>query len=533
MRDASVGNNDKIKKILIVGGGTSGWLTAGYLNSAFGDKIEVTLLESSTVTTIGVGEATIPTIKTTMEFIGYKPEEWLPEVNGTFKSAIKFSGWSDSTAKGKESYYYHTFYDRPESSAMPFDSPWFLGFGMNIPLYHYCLKKKFEGSDDQIASYYNPLVQLCENNQSPCSHSDPSLNLKSAYHMDAGLMGKFLREKLTARGVINVVDHLVEVNKNEDGFIKSVSTKGGREIEADLFIDCSGFKGLLINEAMGAEFKSYNDSLLCNSAVAISAKNNPEVDGITPYTKATAINSGWVWDIPLFNRNGCGYVYSNDFINSDGAESELREFLGARCNDMPANHIKMRVGKTITPWVKNCVAIGLSSCFIEPLESTGILLTELGVASLISTFPDKSFCQGNIDRYNSIINKTYDEVKDFIILHYILSKRDDTPFWRAVTNETVVPDSLKEKLEGFESALPVFHELQTDIFAASSYIQILDGYGATPKRPYPLLEQIGYEQGEIALREAKKNIEFMIKNMPDHYEYIKELHNKAGLNKAA
>lgn len=519
-------DSNKIKKILIVGGGTSGWLTAGFLNKALGDSIKITLLESSDVGTIGVGEATVPTLRTTMEYIGFKEDEWLPEVNGTFKSAIKFVNWDHNPEKDNDHYYWHPFAERPEVMAHPYDSPWFIAFGHGVSLFHYALKKRLLGDSNPIVGMYNPLVSLCENKQSPKRLTEKESGIRTAYHMDAGLLTQFLRKKLTARGINNIIDHMVNINKNDEGFIQSITTKGGQTIDADLFIDCTGFKGLLINESMGAPFESHNDSLLCNSAVAISSKNNPEADGISPYTTATALSSGWIWDIPLFNRSGCGYVYSDEFINKEQAETELREFLGDRCNDSKANHIKMRVGKTLTPWVKNCVAIGLSSCFIEPLESTGIMLTELGAALLVSQFPDKSFNQGQIDTYNNMIRKSYDEVKDFIIMHYVLSKRNDTPFWRAVQSKTFVPDSLKMKMDGFSGSLPTLDSIQVDVFPASSYVAVLDGYGHIPKEPYPLLEQIGYEHGNKILDESQKRVEYFVNNMPDHYEYIKCLYEE-------
>jgi tryptophan halogenase len=277
---------------------------------------------------------------------------------------------------------------------------------------------------------------------------------------------------------------------------------------------------MLINDKMGEPFISDASRLLCDAAVALPARIAPERDGIPPYTTSTAMRHGWSWDVPLFHRRGCGYVYCSRTLGVEDAERELRAFLGEPAEAHEAKHLRMRVGRTRNFWSKNCVAIGLSGSFIEPLESTGIFLIEYGLATLLTLFPSLDFEPGTIQRYNDAMRQMYEEVRDFIVLHYVLSRREDTEFWRAVKHETDVPDSLRDKLEHFGANLPVLDELNFALFPAASYACILDGFGRLPSHPYSLLEHIGYEAGERALDELARRAQDLLAVMPSHYDVL-------------
>jgi hypothetical protein len=512
--------DDRIRRIVITGGGTAGWLSAAYLNRALGPDVDITLVESSSIDTIGVGEATLPSLSYTMEFLGFRDHEWLPQVNGTYKAAIKFVGWAPSVRP----YFWHAFSPRPEAMASPYENPYFIEVGQGFSLLHYAFHARPEGSQEQLGGYVMPTNALCEANKSPLHPTDPSLNMRTAYQLDAGLLTKFLRGVATERGVRHRIGHVGDVEVDDRGFITALKLTDGTRIEGDLFIDCSGFHGLLLNGTLKEPFQSDNKYLLVDSAVAIPCENNPERDGLAPYTTVTALTHGWTWDIPLYHRNGAGYVYSSQFTDKEQAERELRGFLGPRSEKGNARHLKLRVGSSRNQWVKNCVAIGLSAAFLEPLESTGIFLIEYGLATLVTLFPDKRFPASFAKKYNDIMRTIYTETRDFIVLHYCINKRHDSEFWHAVREPSAIPDSLREKLEFFKECLPVNDPSGFVMFKALAYVSILDGNGELPKRGYPILQHTGYEAGLKKLEMIAEQRRKMLAQMPSHYEYLKRMY---------
>ncbi len=512
--------DDRIRRIVIAGGGTAGWLSAAYLNRALGTDVEITLVESSAIDTIGVGEATIPSLSYTMEFLGFRDHEWLPQVNGTFKAAIKFAGWSPSVRP----YFWHAFSPRPEPMATPYQNPYFIEVGQGFSMLHYAHHARKAGSQEQLGGFVLPTGALCEAKKSPLHPTDPSLNLRTGHHIDAGLFNKFLRGVATERGVKHRVGHVGDVELDEGGLIKALKLTDGTRLEGDLFIDCSGFHGLLLNGALKEPFQSDSKYLFADSAIAIPCESNPERDGIAPYTTATALSNGWVWDVPLFHRSGAGYVYSSRFTDKETAERELRGHLGERSDKGTARHLKLRIGSSRNLWVKNCVAIGLSGCFLEPLESTGIFLIEYGLANLVTLFPDKRFPAPFAKKYNDIMRAIYTETRDFIVLHYCINKREDSDFWRAVREPDAIPDSLHEKLEFFRECLPVTDPSGFVMFKTLAYVSILDGNGELPKRGYPILQHVGYEAGQKKLAMIAEQQRKMLAIMPSHYDYIKRMY---------
>jgi len=521
--------SEPIRTILIVGGGTAGWLSAAYLNRALGDAVQITVVESAKVGAIGVGEATIPSLRVTMAFLGLRDQDWMPFVGATYKAAIKFENWSrHPDAKSKPTSYWHPFASRPEPSVLPYSSPYAMGIGERVSLLHYALKRRLEGASRAISEMLLPTQQLCEAKLAPVHPEQREFCQAYAFHLDVSRLGTFLRDLAIRRGVKRIVDHVRDVDLKDQRFIAGLRTNGGQCLQADLYLDCTGFRGVLLNDALKEPFESDSHRMLCDSAVAIACENNPDVDGIKPYTTATALDHGWSWDVPLMHRNGCGYVYSSSTIDADAAETELRDFLGGRSSHAEANHIKMRVGSTRNAWVGNCVGIGLSSCFIEPLESTGIALIEAGLAGLVSLFPDCGFSDALIRRYNTEMRYLYEETRDFIILHYVLSDREDTAFWRAVKYDTDVPDTLREKLEFFEYNLPALDDLRFSVFRAFNYTCILDGNSRLPKAPSPLLEQIGYDLGNRKLDDLRAQHTTIAKSMPDHFALLQMMNSSSG-----
>jgi len=513
--------DQRIRRIVIAGGGTAGWLSAAYLNRALGNTAEITLVESSDIDTIGVGEATIPSLGFTMEFIGFRDHEWMPHVNGTYKAAIKFANWSPSVRP----YFWHAFSPRPEPIATPFERPYFTEVGTGFSMMHYALNARRQGNPEQLGGMVLPTNAVCEAKKCPIHPTDPTLSVRTAYHLDAGLLAGFLRKVATGRGVKHVIGTIENVELAEQGDIAALKLKDGRRLSGDLFVDCTGFRGVLLNAALKEPFISDNRYLLCDSAVAISCENNPERDGIAPYTSATALSNGWVWDIPLFHRNGAGYVYSSAHLTKEQAEKEARDFMGPRSDKGTANHIRMRVGSSRNWFVKNCVAIGLAGSFIEPLESTGIFLIEYGLATLITMFPDKRFPAPIVKKYNDIMRLMYEETRDFVVLHYCINKRTDTDFWKAVREPNMIPDSLKEKLEFYKYSLPAI-EPTFAMFRTLSYASILDGNGELPEgdSAYPILEQLGYEAGAKKFAAVDAWREKAMATLPSHYAFLKGMY---------
>lgn len=511
-----------IRNIVVVGGGTAGWLAAAYLDRALNrekaGQCQVTLIESTDIDTVGVGEATVPTLRQTMAFLGFDEAEWMVRCNATFKLAIKFVNWSG--LPGHEVFWH------------PFGKPPSL---KGFPLAHYWLKRKLQGHADSMASSCYSHVRLCHAQKSPKTVDDPPYEgaVNYAYHLDATLLAAYLKEKTKTRGVRHVVDNVLGVVLDEHGCISHLTTQNSGPLTGDLFIDCTGFRGLLINQALGEPFVSFADALFCDSAIAMRIPASAGQQGIEPYTTATALSAGWTWHIPLFGRSGNGYVYASAFLSKEEAEREFRQYLGPKSEQIDAWHLKMRIGMTRNPWVKNCVSIGLASGFIEPLESTGIYLIELGLYHLISYFPDKQFQPAVIQQYNQVMRHYYEHIRDFIVLHYCTTQREDTPFWRHNKYHPAVPDTLQTKLVLWESMWPLQEELfNPGLFANPSHFCILAGMGRLPRHSLPVLN---YGHETAAAQEflaIKEEAERLTQTLPDQEEYLRWLRLYEALRQA-
>ncbi|MBW4617005.1 MAG: tryptophan 7-halogenase [Desmonostoc vinosum HA7617-LM4] len=518
-------NHHKIKNIVIVGGGTAGWLSAAYLSKALNatkeNNCHITLIESSEIPTVRIGEATIPTIVNTFKFLGISEAEWMARCNATFKLGIKFVNWSGLS---ENDVFWHPI------------AQWLFTQKTDTTILHHWLKTKFNGNAESFYSSCFETVSLCEAQKAPKYKDDPEYawRVEYAYHFDAGQIANFLREKATSQGVKQIIDNVRDVCLDERGFISHVLTEKYGTISGDLFIDCSGFQGLLINQALQEPFVSYSDYLFCDSAITMSIPYeqddpyNQNHGGINSYTTATALSSGWTWNIPLVTRTSHGYVYSSKFISQAEAEVEFIKHLNGYSHQ--ARYIKMRVGRNRNSWVKNCVSIGLSSGFIEPLESTGIYLIEAALNHLIHNFPNRLFHQKITENYNRIMQKEYEEIRDFIIMHYCLSKREDSPFWQANKHHSAIPDTLQEKLELWREMWPYnTREIVGLSFPDYSYICILAGMGCFPKNSLPLLDY--QDSVEQMLLDVKNEAEKLNSTLPVHGDYLKQLSRKSLDNK--
>ena len=514
--------SNRIEKILVVGGGTAGWLAALFLervlNRPEGPKCQVTVIESAETGTIGVGEATLPTLRETMAFLGLAEAEWMTRCQATFKLAIRFVNW---TGRPDPDIYWHPFGAIPKVG--------------EFELSHYWLKRRPDGSPIPFADSLYSAVSLCRARKAPKHPTDSPYAgpIRYAYHLDAGLLAAYLKEVAKARGVIHLVDTVQEVILNENGYISHLRTPKLGELSADLFIDCSGFRGLLINQALKEPFISYGDVLFCDRAIAIPTPRPEDDRDINPYTTATALSAGWAWHTPLFHRHGNGYVYASRFLSPEEAENEFRNYLGAAAEHVEARRISMRVGKTRRTWVKNCVSIGLSSGFIEPLESTGIWLIEVGLRHLFYNFPDKTFPDSLINQYNRLMTKQYEQIRDFIILHYYLTQREDTPFWRQNKYHPAIPETLKADLERWRFMFPLPQDIgDAGFFRASSYACILAGMGYLPQRSLPILEYGDEPEADRAFLDLQAETVRLNHTLPGHYEALRRLHLDAALRQA-
>ncbi|WP_248958354.1 tryptophan halogenase family protein [Sphaerisporangium perillae] len=514
-----------LKKVVIVGGGTAGWMTASYLRSAFGDRISVTVVESKRIATIGVGEATFSTVRHFFEYLGLREEDWMPKCNATYKLGIRFENW-----RGKGHYFYH-----------PFER---LRVVDGFPLTDWWLHKK---PSDRFDRDVFLMAAICDAERSPryldgrlfeqeyvegrepgtsrTTLLDQGTQFPYAYHFDASLLAEFLAGYAKERGAAQVFDDVVDVGRDERGWITHVQTAEHGEIAGDLFIDCTGFRGLLINKTMEEPFISFQDMLPNDSAVALRVPVDMEKRGLRPCTTATAQDAGWIWTIPLFGRVGTGYVYAGDYCSPEEAERTLREFVGPEAEEAEANHIRMRIGRTRNPWVNNCVAIGLSCGFVEPLESTGIFFIQHGIEQLVKHFPAQEWDPELTASYNGVMADAIDGVREFLVLHYKGAARTDNAYWRDAKTRTM-PEGLAERIEQWRSKPPTPNTVfpRYHGFEAYSYLAVLLGMGGLPVKATPALALMDDTAAEKEFQMLKDESLDLVKRLPSQYEYLAQMH---------
>lgn len=421
------------RKVLIVGGGSAGWMAAAYLDAVLnrdGERAaDIGLIESPDVPRIGVGEATIPSINHILTAIGIDEREFMKRVDGSFKQAIKYVNW----VHGNGDHYYHAF-----------------GRHRPAPVDASALNWLMSDRSVPFSETISAQPAICELNLSaqmlgPWDFGRP---LTYAYHMNALKFADYLCELSTARGVRHYRDHVVDVELGTNGDIAAVLTRGGERLAADLFIDCTGFAALLMEKKLGVGWVDCSQWLLCNRAVTLHVPYELHYPGyVRPYTTATALSSGWVWEIPLQDRRSLGYVHSSGYISEEDAIREMKAFEGAHATDLEVRTVDFKVGHRTKAWVNNCVAIGLAGNFIEPLESTGLYLSDLAAVMLAEHFPRGDDWEPLRFRFNRIMANRFYEILDFINLHYCLTRRGDTPFWREVQKPERINGRLKAKLD--------------------------------------------------------------------------------------
>lgn len=455
------------KQIVIVGGGTSGWLSATFLSRALSEtcleSIDITLIESSDIPPIGVGEATTPSLRGTLSAMGIEETEFMRECEATFKHGIKFSQWKHAPGEMAGEYYFHPF-QAPMRSGVDF-------------LTHHWLNMPVD-SRGKFANRFGVQQALAELNIAPKAANSGSYAgpLPYAYHLDAGKLAIYLREKAIGNGVNHVIGEVADLVIDDDYTIRKLLLKNGDTYSPDLVIDCTGFGARLINYDKRNRFEDKTDQLFCDRAIATRVRVNGYED-VRPYTTSTALANGWVWDISLTERKGVGHVYSSQYCSDDDAVLELANYLRIAPEDLEYRMLKMRIGYHRRQWRGNCVAVGLSAGFLEPLESTGIYLVEMAIW-LISQSVPRYFAGQNVSvRFDRIMNRHFENIVDFVKAHYCLSDRADSPFWVDNRREQTIPESLKERLEMWDASVPNDYDFDSNIlcFNSDNYQYILYG----------------------------------------------------------
>ncbi len=500
-------SKESIKKITIVGGGTAGWMTAAALAKIIKTtNCAITLIESSDIGTVSVGEATIPQIREFNQMLGIDENDFLQATNGTFKLGIEFINWT-----------------KPNHSYMhPFG-----GYGINmegIQFYQYWLKSLQHGENSDLLSYcLEGTAAKNDRFTRPLNiPNSPLSTMNYAFHFDATLYAQYLRKYSLTKGVERIDAKVTNVSLKKDGFIDKLTLDNGEEHSADLYIDCSGFKGLLIEQAMHTGFEDWSHWLPCNRAVA-QASEKAEI--LNPYTKATAQAVGWQWHIPLQSRTGNGYVYADSFISDDEAVAVLQKNMKTKAIGEP-NFLRWTTGKRRRAWNKNCVAIGLSAGFVEPLESTGLHLIQSAILRLFSLFPDQGFHQADIDAYNAHTDFDITRIRDFIILHYKATQRDDSAFWNYCRNMEI-PQTLADKMKLYQANGRIFRE-STELFNEISWFSVLHGQGIKPDSYHPMVDHMPLDEMLGHMARMRGTINESLKRIPSHEEYIDKviLNNK-------
>lgn len=491
----------KIRNIVIVGGGTAGWMVAAGLSRLVNDdEINIRLIESEAIGTVGVGEATIPHINYFNRLLGLDENEFVKKTNATFKLGIEFVDWGKLGDR-----YIHPFGD--------------YGVSMEgLRFHHFYHRYAATGNAPSVDNYCLQVLAAQQNKFQRADMSVKNSPLNSivyAFQFDASLYAKFMREFSEARGVERIEGKITSVNQApETGFIESVVLENGQNYAGDLFIDCSGFRGLLIEQTLKTGYIDWSAMLPCDRAVAKGSASNGEP---IPYTRATAKSAGWQWRIPLQSRTGNGHVYCSEYISDEDALKTLNDGLDGAPISEP-NFLRFKTGIRKKTWNKNVIALGLASGFLEPLESTSIHLIQTAVARLMANFPDKNFAQSNIDYYNSRTLMEYEQVRDFLILHYYATEREDTPFWRYCKNMEI-PDTLKARLQAYKDTAKLYRH-DNEIFGETSWFAVMHGQGLKPDSYHPMANSIS----DATLTERMGQLEHVtqacLKSMPTHQSFI-------------
>ena len=495
-------SREKIRDIVIVGGGTAGWMAAAALAKCVGSQQHrITLIESEEIGTVGVGESTIPPIQQFNKLLGIDENEFVRETNATFKLGIEFVDWRQLGQS-----YFHNF--------------GLLGADLRtgISFIHYWLRWAQSGGDpDQLRfSSEAQAARLGKFGRAPQGQSGAQPNINYAFQFDASTYAAYLRRYSERRGVVRREGKVVNVRQNgQTGYIEAVEMQDGSTVRGDFFIDCSGFRGLIIEQVYGAGFEDWSHWLPNDRAAAVPAQRMAEP---SPFTVARAREAGWQWRIPLQHRTGNGYVFCSSYISDDEVASSLLESLEGTALADP-KFLRFKAGRRKSSWVKNCLALGLSSGFLEPLESTSIHLIQAGITKFLDFFPEREPDPILIDRYNEEMSFQYETIRDFIIAHYKVTDRDDSEFWRYCKHMSI-PDTLAEKIELFMSRGEV-KPRWGDLFSEVSWFAILYGQGLVPSGHHPIADAMAEDDLELTLSKIRSAIKQRVDGLPSHGDYIR------------
>lgn len=513
----------RIASIAIIGGGTAGWLSAVYLNRVLAsvrkEPVTIRVIESEDIGIIGVGEATVPTLLQTLQAAGIPEWQFFKETDASFKHGIRFVDWLTPPANGTSSHsYFH-----------PFEPPRLFG-GFNTQT-HWLRLKELGAQLPPVHEAASIQWAVGAAFRSPKQFSDPpySAPLPYAYHLDAVKFARLLRQVGTERGVQHTVDTVTDVRLDEQGNIASVLTANSGAFAADFFIDCTGFRALLIERYLMEPFIGFDDSLLCDSAVALQLPHSEDPPRPRPYTTATAKAAGWIWEIDLFSRRGNGYVYSSRHQSQDEATAVLLSHLGVKEGSARPRHLRMRVGYRRNSWVKNCVAVGLSCGFIEPLESTAIYLIEFALWLLVDYIATGEATPVLSKQFNHMFSNLYRELHDFVQMHYLFTLREDSKFWSDYKNEVLISDSLRTKLELWQYKMPTAGDLEgkQSLFAPANYFYVLAGMRQLPAFGANITPYIDPDLSVQALQHVQSAREQALRASPDHYDAIRNIRSKS------
>ena len=489
-----------IRKLIIAGGGTAGWMAAALLAKSFAGALKIELVESEQIGTIGVGEATIPPLKLFNDALGIDEDDFLAKTGGTFKLGIQFEGWGDP-----EDCYMHAFGD--------------LGLDLGLGnFYQYWLRSRREGNQHRLWDYslnefaarhhrFDRIQKIPET---------PMQGLVHAYHLDAGLYAKYLRTFSEARGVTRTEGRIVSVHLHESqGHIESLQLEDGQLLSADFFIDCTGFRRLLIGQTLQVPFEDWTHWLPCDRAMTVPCES---VLPMLPYTRAIARSAGWQWRIPLQHRLGNGHVYCSAFMSEDEAASILLANLDSQTSDDP-RPLRFTTGRCREFWHKNCLALGLASGFMEPLESTSIHLIQSCVSRFVRHFPSSNKDEVTAQHFNRESLFEFDRIRDFIILHYKVNQREGEELWDACRHMEV-PEGLAYRMKLFRQGAQVYRELG-ELFTEAAWVQLLVGQNLEPKNYHRLADNIDLQQLQGYMRDVQTIVVGAVKKMPDHADFIR------------
>jgi tryptophan 7-halogenase len=490
--------SEAVRRVVIVGGGTAGWMAAAALARFLGPLVDVRLVESEEIGTVGVGEATIPQIRLFNQGLGLDEDDFVRETAGTFKLGIEFDGW---TRPGER--YIHAF------GTIGRD------FGL-IPFHHYWLRHRAEGGGASLWDFSASAEAAGRGLFArPEERPDrPPSGIAYAFHFDAGLYAGYLRRYAEARGVRRTEGKVGDVRlADETGFIEAVVLESGETVEGDLFLDCSGFRGLLIEQALGTGYEDWSHLLPCDRALAVPCES---AEGLTPYTRASARDAGWQWRIPLQHRTGNGHVYCSAFTSDEEAARVLLANLDAPALADP-RPLRFVTGRRRKAWNRNVVALGLASGFMEPLESTSIHLVQSGIARLLQLFPARGFVPAETDEYNRQTETEWVSIRDFLHFHYRQNRRDGE-FWR-MCREIEPTESLRRRLELFRANGRIFRNSE-ELFAEVGWLQVMIGQGVAPGGYHPLADRLSPEQLAEFLTLARRHVEGTVSRLPSHEDFI-------------